>query len=571
MSQMRAQNQQDLIYKRGQAGVTRASVTIVFDNSDRATSPVGFEEHAQITVTRQISLPNASKYLLNGHKSEQNRIQTLFQSVQLNINNPNFLIMQGRITKVLNMRPQEILGMIEEAAGTRMFEERKDKAKKTMAKKDKRVKELTSLLTDEIVPKLDRLRAEKRSFIQYQKTCSELEKVGRVLRAWEWTEFKRRAEEKAEEITAAQESTKKVQKGKDKCAKEIEAAERQVQELIKERDRELKKGGKFKKLEEEVADLGKVLVKVKTQIDIKNGTISDEEAKIEGLESALREAEHALQQKQSEVDQFTKSHGVVKDKHAALQASLTNAEELLQTLLTGLSSKADGQSGGGYMGQLADAKARFAQAQAEENQSKVKLAAAEKDLKALQTRWKEVEREAGDAKKNLDAMKAEVGNFKRKLEQAGWNADKEKEGEEALRNAQREVREYGQVRQLNAYTVSFRLPISQQRDAVQQRLSYLDFNYSLPHPNFDRRQVKGLVASLVTLAPADFDKSTALEITAGGRLYNVVVDNERVGKDLLQNGKLKKRVTIIPLNKINAHKLPPQVSMQYPLEHCLTS
>jgi structural maintenance of chromosome 2 len=51
---MRAQNQQDLIYKRGQAGVTKASVTIVFDNSDRAASPHGYVDHAQITVTRQV-------------------------------------------------------------------------------------------------------------------------------------------------------------------------------------------------------------------------------------------------------------------------------------------------------------------------------------------------------------------------------------------------------------------------------------------------------------------------------------------------------------------------------------
>lgn len=50
-----------------------------------------------------------------------------------------------------------------------------------------------------------------------------------------------------------------------------------------------------------------------------------------------------------------------------------------------------------------------------------------------------------------------------------------------------------------------------------------------------------------------------MEITAGGKLYNVVVENEQVGKELLQNGKLKKRVTIIPLNKINAHKMASQV------------
>lgn len=127
---------QDLIYKRGQAGVTKASVTIVFDNRDKKRSPIGFEEYATISVTRQIVLGGTTKYLINGHRAQQQTVQNLFQSVQLNINNPNFLIMQGRITKVLNMKAVEILAMIEEAAGTRMFEDRRDKALKTMAKKE---------------------------------------------------------------------------------------------------------------------------------------------------------------------------------------------------------------------------------------------------------------------------------------------------------------------------------------------------------------------------------------------------------------------------------------------------
>ena len=55
--------------------------------------------------------------------------------------------MQGKITKVLNMKPAEILGMVEEAAGTRMFEERKDKAMKTMTKKDKKVEEIEAVRT----------------------------------------------------------------------------------------------------------------------------------------------------------------------------------------------------------------------------------------------------------------------------------------------------------------------------------------------------------------------------------------------------------------------------------------
>ena len=53
------------------------------------------------------------------------------------------------LSQVLNMRPQEVLGMVEEAAGTRMFEEHKDKAKKTMGKKDKHVQEIKDILGEE--------------------------------------------------------------------------------------------------------------------------------------------------------------------------------------------------------------------------------------------------------------------------------------------------------------------------------------------------------------------------------------------------------------------------------------
>ncbi|EPQ53318.1 condensin complex subunit SMC2 [Gloeophyllum trabeum ATCC 11539] len=535
-SAMRAQNQQDLIYKRGQAGITKASVTIVFDNSDRATSPPGMENCKQITVTRQIALPNISKYLLNGHKSQQHTIQTLFQSVQLNINNPNFLIMQGRITKVLNMRPQEILGMIEEAAGTRMFEERKDKAKKTMGKKDKRVQEINSLLAEEITPKLDGLRAEKRAFLQWQKACSELERIGRLLRAWEWTEGNQRVERKQAEIEKKEKEMKRIQKDRGRYVKEGDAAEKQCEQLNAQRDKELKKGGKFKKLEEEVGELEKVLVKIRTQVEIKEGTISDEEGKVMTLEKELKETEEALAEKHAQVEHLQTSYDSIKEKHTETQNSLTTSEELLQSLLTGLGANHAG--GGGYMGQLADAKARLAQATAEEEQCKTKLGLSEKELKALQARWKEVEREAGDSKRNLEVMKTEVETLRDKVAQSGWSAEKEREGQEALQSAKDEVRR-----------------LTEQRDAVKQRLSSLSFDYTSPRPNFDRSKVKGLVASLISLDPSDYNKSTALEITAGGKLYNVIVDDNKVGEDLLKNGGLKRRVTILPLNKIDNSRM----------------
>lgn len=124
LSQVRVGNLQELVYKQGQAGVTKATVTIVFDNSDTAGSPVGYEHLKQITVSRQVCIylvmmlflskilinypvlfqiviGGKNKYMINGHTVQQSQVQNLFHSVQLNVNNPHFLIMQGRITKVI--------------------------------------------------------------------------------------------------------------------------------------------------------------------------------------------------------------------------------------------------------------------------------------------------------------------------------------------------------------------------------------------------------------------------------------------------------------------------------------
>ena len=66
-----------------------------------------------------------------------------------------------------------------------------------------------------------------------------------------------------------------------------------------------------------------------------------------------------------------------------------------------------------------------------------------------------------------------------------------------------------------------------------------------------------MVADLIQVR--DLNTCTALEVTAGGKLFNVVVEDEVTGKQLLEKGKLKRRVTIIPLNKISTRTLEKHV------------
>lgn len=131
-------------------------------------------------------MSNKSKYLINGTTSQVNRVQNLFHSVQLNVNNPHFLIMQGRITKVINMKPAEILGLIEEAAGTRMYQNKKQHALKTIEEKDRKRAEIDQLLNENIKPEIERLRKEKKNYMEYTNKQREIEEKNRFIVAYDY-------------------------------------------------------------------------------------------------------------------------------------------------------------------------------------------------------------------------------------------------------------------------------------------------------------------------------------------------------------------------------------------------
>ncbi len=90
-----------------------------------------------------------------------------------------------------------------------------------------------------------------------------------------------------------------------------------------------------------------------------------------------------------------------------------------------------------------------------------------------------------------------------------------------------------------------------------QRYPFTNFEYKINQSDFDRSRVKGLVCNLFQVKDAKF--ATALEKTAGGKLFNVVVDTDLTGKILLESGSLKRKVTIIPMNKIKANVISERV------------
>ena len=535
MTTVRAQNLQDLIYKRGQAGVTKASVTIVFDNRDTEKSPIGFEEYATISVTRQIVLGGTSKYLINGHRAQQQTVQNLFQSVQLNINNPNFLIMQGRITKVLNMKAVEILSMIEEAAGTRMFEDRREKAGKTMAKKDLKLREIEGLLKEEIEPKLEKLRSEKRAFLDFQQTQNDLERLTRLVVAHDYIRGNERLQAAGAECESKRQKVQAFEDNAIKMKSEIAHLEEDVKRVRAARDKELRKGGKFQGLEDEVKAHSHELVRLTTVFDLKNASIAEEKEKRKGIQKTVSDLEKTLKDKRDVYDKLQAQYDTAKAELDAQTAEMEQKEELLQSLQTGVASK-EGQESG-YQGQLHDARNRASAAATEQEQAKLKIAHLEKRVKEEEPRAKKAKEQNSGLLQELEGLKSQTKKLESELARLGYEPGKEEQIYQEQATLQKDIRE-----------------LRGRADDLKRRVANVDFNYADPHPGFDRSKVKGLVAQLFTLDKENIPAATALEVCAGGRLYNVVVDTAEIGTQLLQKGKLRKRVTIIPLNKISSFR-----------------
>lgn len=97
-----------------------------------------------------------------------NKVKNLFKSVQLNIDNPHFLVAQGKITKITNLRPDELVSMMEETAGTALYQEKKREAQKIIDKKELKLQEINSLLKSHIEPQMEKLRQEKSLYQQFK-------------------------------------------------------------------------------------------------------------------------------------------------------------------------------------------------------------------------------------------------------------------------------------------------------------------------------------------------------------------------------------------------------------------
>ena len=143
----------------------RAEVTLTIDNSD-GKLPI---EYSEVSITRRMFRDGASEYEINGAKARLMDIQELLSDSGIG-REMHVIVGQGRLSQILESRPEERRAFIEEAAGVLKHRRRKEKAQRKLVNMQANLDRLHDL-TDELRKQLGPLArqaeaAQKASAVQ---------------------------------------------------------------------------------------------------------------------------------------------------------------------------------------------------------------------------------------------------------------------------------------------------------------------------------------------------------------------------------------------------------------------
>ena len=124
-SALRGESMQDVIFNGSTARkpVSRASVELVFDNNEgRAAGQ--WSRYAEISVRRVLDRSGDSSYFINNVHVRRKDVIDLFLGTGLGPR-AYAIIEQGMISRIIEARPEDIRGFLEEAAGVTKYRERR--------------------------------------------------------------------------------------------------------------------------------------------------------------------------------------------------------------------------------------------------------------------------------------------------------------------------------------------------------------------------------------------------------------------------------------------------------------
>jgi chromosome segregation protein len=184
--QLRGESMADVIFNgsNSRKPVGQAAVELVFDNSD-GTLGGQYAGFGEIAIKRTITRDGVSTYQLNGTRCRRKDVTNVFLGTGLGARGGYSVIEQGMISRVVEAKPEELRGFLEEAAGISKYKERRRETENRIRHTKENLERLDDIRS-EITKQLSHLQRQANAAERYQTLKQEERLTEAELLALRW-------------------------------------------------------------------------------------------------------------------------------------------------------------------------------------------------------------------------------------------------------------------------------------------------------------------------------------------------------------------------------------------------
>ncbi|WP_457624896.1 chromosome segregation protein SMC [Persephonella sp.] len=521
---MRALKLSDLIFSSRGRSAEYAEVEVIFKNE--GAFPFNDE---YISIYRKVEHNGKSTYKINGRPVKQYDVEEILSYAGIPKQGYN-IVTQGDIFKFIKMTPSERRELLSEIAGITEYEERKEKALKDLEETEEKISS-AKLVLKEVKANLKRLEEERENAL----IASRLE----------------------EKIAQIQEKIKGVKlyfllTEQEKALKDLEEVENRINKLYTDKEKSIEKQkekiAQIKDLENSLNEIQESLLPIKekegsitSQIRHLNEKKSEIEKEIEELKQLLKELSVEKENHIKEVLNIEEEIKELKKKLPLIKRELEEAERELEEKNKKLKEIEIGGS-----------------------KAKLDLGEVEKEEKELKEKQGYLHREKLHLEMELSRIIEKIDSYKEEINQLTSEL-------EGLRNSKSNIKSFvdsqekkikslqSELQRLKIRKDTLLKKLKENREKIEanfQRLAQVLAQLSQVREDRvvslikDIKGVYGQVADLIGVKNPDF--AVAIESAGGGRLKNIVVEDDRVAQECIRVLKENRagRATFIPLNRV---------------------
>ncbi|KAJ1711128.1 SMC domain protein [Aspergillus oryzae] len=531
---MGREERQALLHEGSGSAVMSAYVEIIFDNSDDRF-PTGKPE---VVLRRTIGMKK-DEYTLDRKNATKNDVMNLLESAGFSRSNPYYIVPQGRVTALTNMKDSERLNLLKEVAGTQVYEARRAESLKIMHETNNKRTKIDELL-DFINERLSELEEEKDELRNFQ----EKDKERRCL---EYTIYSREQQEISSYLDSLEEQRQTGVEDTDLNRDRFIQGEKEMAQIDAE-IAECKQQIEFLKVDKaQLEDERREASKALAQVELQAKSLTDNQAAAQAQKSRrdeeLKSVQAAIEEREAELQQLIPSFNSAKDQEDAVKAQLTEAETSRQRLYAKQSRNSRFRN--------KSERDKWLQAEIKDNYTSIStvqgvMAQTQEDIKELENEIALLEPETERLRKQIDGRGDTIQSVEQQVQAA-------KDERDRLMDQRKEL--WREEAKLDSILVNATNEVDRADRSLSQMMDH-NTSRGIAAVRRIKRQynLEGVYGTLAELFDVNDRYRTAVEVTAGQSLFHYVVDTDETATKVLEILQQEKagRVTFMPLNRLRS-------------------